>query len=93
MTNNVSPEFLKRLQGCVLTFVEIEYCMPDHPSLLQLFLWQTQDQVPELPRVKRLLGFWRRELAYAPIQRVRVAHSHLVRPMELKLIGTELQIH
>jgi uncharacterized protein Usg len=32
--------------------------MPDHTSLLQEFLWQTEDVPPEFPRVKRFLDYW-----------------------------------
>ena len=35
-----NPEFLKQLEGYGLMTAEIHYYMPDHPHLIQQFLWQ-----------------------------------------------------
>ena len=48
----VSKEFLLRMQGYGLTTAEIHYHLPDHPGLLQLFLWQHYDLAPEFPTLK-----------------------------------------
>jgi uncharacterized protein Usg len=44
-----SPEFRKQLQGYGLTTAEILYRMPDHPSLLQSYIWQEYDIFPHFP--------------------------------------------
>ncbi len=67
------------LHGLRLTTAEITYYMPDHPALLQTFLWQTQDLAPKYPRLVRFLDFWKREID-AVIHSVQVAHSGLVSP-------------
>ena len=67
------------LHGLRLTTAEITYYMPDHPGLLQTFLWQTQDLAPKYPRLVRFLDFWKRELD-AVIHSVQVAHHGLVSP-------------
>src|SRR4051812_18618665 len=36
----VSKDFLKQLEGYGLTTADIHYHMPDHPKLLQQFVWQ-----------------------------------------------------
>jgi uncharacterized protein Usg len=45
-----------------LTTAEITYHMPDHPGLLQTFLWQQYDMAPEFPKLQGFLEFWRREI-------------------------------
>ena len=44
-----SREFLKQLQGYGLLTAEISYYMPDHPALIQLFIWQEYDVAPRFP--------------------------------------------
>src|SRR5262245_51764970 len=51
-----------QLSGKRLTTAEILYYIPDHPSLLQSFLWQTLDEAPDFPRIQKFLDFWRREI-------------------------------
>ena len=43
---------------CHLTTVEIFYHMPDHPSLLQAFIWQDYDYIPDFPMLQKFLDFW-----------------------------------
>jgi uncharacterized protein Usg len=72
-------DFVKQLQGYSLATVEIHYYMPDHPSLLQQFIWQQYDMAPQFPALARFLDYWRREIE-APIHSVRVAHQQLIGP-------------
>jgi uncharacterized protein Usg len=67
-------EFERRLKGAGLLTAEVLYYMPDHPSLLQTFLWQTMDEAPKFPRLAEFLDHWRREIE-AVIHSVRVAHG------------------
>ncbi len=67
-------EFGQRLRGSVLVTAEVLYYIPDHPKLLQTYLWQTLDVAPYFPRVARFLEFWLREIE-AVIHSVRVAHG------------------
>ena len=60
-----------QLRGARLTTAEVLYYLPDHPSFLQTFIWQTQDLAPRYPRISRFLDFWRREID-AAIHSVRV---------------------
>ena len=48
------------LQDYRLTTAEILYKMPDYPNLLQSYLWQSLDRVPDFPRI----GGVRRALSY-----------------------------
>ena len=69
--------------GYGLTTAEIHYHLPDHPSLLQLYVWQDYDLAPEFPTLKGFLDYWERELEGA-LHSVRVAHHRLIRPSEWK---------
>ena len=86
------------LQGYVripdwrLTTAEILYHMPDHPGMLQSFVWQKLDRAPEFPELERFLAFWRRE-SEGPLHSVRVASSALVKPAELRYAGGEFRLH
>ena len=71
-----------QLKGYRLTTAEILYHLPDTPGLLQTFVWQLVDRVPEFPRLNSFLEFWRREID-GPLHSVRVAHAELVKPAEL----------
>ena len=87
-----SPEFKKMLAGYSLTTAEILYRMPDHPSLLQSYIWQEYDMFPEFPALKRFLDFWTRTLE-GPLFKVTVGHSRLIKPAELKAVGAEFRLH
>ena len=78
-------DFEQQLRGRRLTTAEIVYYMPDHPGLLQEFLWQTLDEAPDYPRIQRFLDFWRREID-AVIHSVRVSHAGLVSPARLGVV-------
>lgn len=79
-------------QGYGLTTANIVYRLPDHPVLLQNFIWQTYDIHPQFPELKKFLDFWSKKLDGA-IHSVIVAHKELIKPTEFKLIGTELTLH
>ena len=36
--------------------------MPDHPSLLQTYVWQNYDLFPKFPALKDFLQFWQEKL-------------------------------
>ena len=55
--------------------VQIYYWMPDYQDILQEFIWQTKDIVPEYPRVHNFLNFWHKEID-AVISEVYVAHAN-----------------
>ncbi len=55
--------------------VQIYYWMPDYQDILQEFIWQTKDIVPEYPRVHKFLDFWHREID-AVISEIHLSHTH-----------------
>jgi len=83
-------DFERQLAGERLTTAEVLYYMPDHPALLQRFLWQTLDVAPGFPRVHKFLDFWRAEID-AVIHSVNVSAAGLVAPARLdiaRVVGT-----
>ncbi|RWD68632.1 usg protein [Mesorhizobium sp.] len=92
MASTVSWEFRLQMNGYGLTTAEIHYHLPDHPSLLQLYVWQDYDLAPDFPTLRDFLGFWERELAGA-LHSVRVAHHRLIRPSEWRAVDGIIPIH
>jgi uncharacterized protein Usg len=74
-----SGDFEAQLRGKRLTTAEVLYYMPDHPDVLQSFLWQTLDEGPDFPRIQRFLAFWRNEID-AVIHSVAITSASQVTP-------------
>lgn len=87
----VSRDFLKQLAGYGLTTAEILYHLPDHPRLLQSYIWQDYDLAPDFPTLRKFLTFWREKLDGA-VHSVRVGHQRLIRPAELTYLGAEFRL-
>ena len=83
-----TPDFEAQLKGKRLTTAEVLYHIPDHPGLLQSFLWQTLDEAPDFPRVQRFLQFWRREIE-AVIHSVQISSMHQVAPGRVRPVTWE----
>ncbi|MFN3855645.1 MAG: usg protein [Phreatobacter sp.] len=88
----VDADFLRQLEGYALTTAEILYRMPDHPLLLQSYIWQDYDQAPYFPVLQRFLAFWERELD-GRLHAVRVTSSRLIRPCELGIARSVGWLH
>ena len=69
----------QQLENYRLTTARILYRLPDHPVLLQEFIWQNYDLAPAFPELKRFLDFWEREIE-GRINSVRVASSRIITP-------------
>ena len=86
------PDFVRMANGYCLTTAEVLYYLPDHPSILQSFLWQTYDVHPEFPRIHRFMNFWRREID-AVVHSVRIAHEHMIRPTVIPVVNGVLLLN
>lgn len=82
----------KQLEGYGLTTANIFYRLPDHPKILQNYIWQEYDLHPKFPELRKFLDFWTEKLEGA-IHSVTVAHQGLIKPAELKLVGSEYRLH
>ena len=81
-----------QLKNYRLTTAEILYYMPDHPTLIQSFLWQEYDIAPKFPELHKFLDFWTREIE-GKLHSVTVAHKELIKPEELSMHDFEFTLH
>jgi uncharacterized protein Usg len=81
----ISRDFRRQLEGYGLATAEILYRRPDHPWLLQSYLWQEYDLCPEFPELHRFLEFWQAKLD-GHLYSVRVCHRGLIAPAEIRAV-------
>jgi uncharacterized protein Usg len=87
-----TTEFRRQLEGFGLTTANILYRMPDHPGLLQSFIWQKQDLHPHFPELRKFLDFWTKELD-GVLHSVLVAHCGLIKPAEFRIADGEFRFN
>jgi uncharacterized protein Usg len=78
-----SAMVLLQVKDYRLTTAEILYHMPDHPGLLQAYIWQNMDLAPSYPELRRFLVFWDRNLD-GKVHSIRVACGQSVRPASVR---------
>lgn len=88
----ISQDFRRQLEGYGLTTAQIFFRLPDHPSVLQWYLWQKYDRCPDFPELRRFLDFWSKSLDGA-IHSVSVTHAGLIKPAELRTVSGEFHLH
>jgi uncharacterized protein Usg len=86
-----SVAFRRLMEGYGLTTANILYRLPDHPQLLQTYVWQEYDQAPRFPELAKFLRFWRDKLEGA-LHSVTVSHSGLIKPAELTAVRGEFRL-
>ena len=77
----MSKDMELQLKGYGLTTAQILYRMPDHPQLLQTYIWQHYDLAPDFPEMKGFLKFWQEKLD-GPLHSVRYVHRRLISATE-----------
>lgn len=85
-------KFEMSLRGYRLTTAEILYHLPDHPRVLQTFIWQELDIAPKFPVLNKFLQFWEEKIE-GRLHSVRVAAGGLISPADLKHTGREFTLH
>ncbi|NOX81875.1 MAG: hypothetical protein GXP06_02580 [Alphaproteobacteria bacterium] len=75
-----------QMRGYRLATAEILYHMPDHPGLLQSYVWQDYDIAPAYPVLSDFLRFWGKELE-GPLHSVRLAGKRLISAAELRAVS------
>jgi uncharacterized protein Usg len=88
----VSNDFRRQMLGFGLTTANIFYRLPDHPAVLQSYIWQNHDLHPHFPELHKFLDFWKRELEGA-LHSVVVTHCRLIKPAEFRAVGEEFSLH
>ena len=51
--------------------VQVIYYIPDYLNIIQEFMWQTEDQLPEYPRITKFLDYWDKNID-GPIKEVYI---------------------
>jgi len=75
-----------------MTTAEILYHLPDHPNLLQTYVWQHLDIAPQYPELQKFLDFWKREIE-GPLHSVRVASAKLITPSKYRHAEAVFRLH
>jgi uncharacterized protein Usg len=81
-----------QLKDYRLTTANIYYHLPDHPALLQTFVWQEYDVAPEFPQLHKFLEFWREKIE-GRLHSVQVTSAKLVQPPRYRHPGAYLRLH
>lgn len=87
-----APEMELMLEGYGLTTARFLYHMPDHPHLLQAFIWQEYDLAPKFPALYRFIDFWKEKLE-GPLHSVSYTHRRLIAPNEWRNVRGEFALH
>ena len=90
--SGVSQDFRRQLEGYGLTTANILYRRPDHPWLLQTYVWQDYDLCPKFPQLNKFLNFWLEKLE-GSLHSVTVAHARLIKPAEIRAVDGEFRLH
>jgi uncharacterized protein Usg len=81
-----------QLKGYRLATAEILYRMPDHPSLLQTFIWQHYDLAPDYPELRKFLAFWAEKIE-GKLFSVRVGRTEILSSATYAHVGGVWQLH
>jgi len=87
-----TQDFQKQVEGYGLTTANILYRRPDHPWLLQSYVWQNYDLYPDFPELQGFLKFWQKSLE-GVLHSVTIAHSRLIKPVEIKTVDGVFRLH
>ena len=82
----------RQLNGYRITTAEILYHLPDHPALLQSFVWQQLDMAPDYPVLRKFLDFWSRNIE-GKLHSVKVAQAPLISPRRMRHAQVSLSLH
>lgn len=75
-----------------LITAEILYHFPDHPSLLQSYIWQQLDATPDFPQLVKFLNFWERSIE-GKLHSVKVTACSEVRASSYLGRGEAIIVH
>jgi len=75
-----------------LTTAHILYHYPDHPHLLQSYIWQEYDLAPHFPELKRFLDFWQRTLE-GKLHSVDVASTQILHDSDYRYTTHFMTLH
>ncbi len=71
--------FELQLEGYRLATAEILYHLPDHPGVLQSFIWQHYDCAPTYPRLHEFIHYWHQNIT-ARLYKIYVERAEFIIP-------------
>ena len=80
-----------QLKDYRLTTAQILYHLPDHPALLQTYLWQEYDIAPVFPELKKFLEFWSKRID-GRLHSVYVASHKIITPGDTRFYDAEITL-
>ncbi len=80
-----------QLKDYRLTTAQILYHLPDHPALLQTYLWQEYDIAPVFPELKKFLEFWSKRID-GRLHSVYVASQKIITPGDARFYDAEITL-
>ena len=86
--SDLKPELRERR----LTTAEIIYHLPDHPDLLQSFIWQKLDAPPDFPELRRFLEFWSRNIE-GKLHSVKIGQARSAGRSTFRHVRSSLLLH
>ena len=81
-----------QVRGYRLTTAEIIYRLPDHPALLQSFIWQKFDLAPDFPELNKFLEFWKSSIE-GKLHSVNIKQSTRIGPNRIRHIKHTATLH
>ena len=81
-----------QLKDYRLTTAKILYHMPDHPHLLQEYVWQEFDLSPRFPVLAKFLKYWENNLD-GKLHSVIVDHIKVITASEIRAVSGLLHLH
>jgi uncharacterized protein Usg len=80
------------LQDYRLTTAEVLYQIPEYPDLLQSYLWQSLDRVPDFPKLNDFLSDWEKSLD-GKLHSVRIGYVGIIQPEEWRYADSVTATH
>jgi uncharacterized protein Usg len=81
----------RMMKGYGLTTAQLYYGFPDHPEVLNTFIWQEYDLAPDYPILFKFIEFWQREID-GPLRGVEFTHRKMVAPGEWRNVVAHFDI-
>lgn len=80
------------LRGYRLILARIFYRLPDHPLILNEYIWQDYDVAPQFPKLNGFIQFWREKID-GQLHSVQFNDKLLTAPHEWRTVTGQFLIH
>ena len=85
-------DFFCQIENKYLVTAEIIYYLPDHPQILQSYIWQEYDSSLTYPKLRRFLHFWEENLD-GKMHSVTVTSQPLFPVIPFRVIHASFSVH